>query len=404
MGEKRQARQGADVLLQEEPLRFQTRKQVGLLGGNFNPVHLAHLVMADQVQNQLGLDKVYLMPTYLPPHVDEKKTISSEHRLAMLELAVADNPCLDIEPIELIRKGKSYTYDTMKALKEANPDTDYYFIIGGDMVEYLPKWHRIDDLLHLVQFVGIRRPNYPTESTYPIIWVDVPQMAISSTLIRQKVKSGCSIRYLLPENVINYIQEKMSWITNYDAAQRELLMQKVQMQMSERRFRHVLGVEETAVALAAKYGADEAKASIAALTHDYAKERPNDEFELIIRLDGFDLALLNYGNEIWHGLVGADIVQRELAIDDEEILQAIRVHTTGAAKMSLLDKIIYVADYIEPGRDFPGVKEAREIALVDLDAAVAYETKHTLLHLIEQEHKIYPKTLETYNQWVVNQK
>ena len=156
----------------------------------------------------------------------------------------------------------------------------------------------------------------------------------------------------------------MSWITNYDAAQRELLMQKVQMQMSERRFRHVLGVEETAVALAAKYG----------------------------------------GNEIWHGLVGADIVQRELAIDDEEILQAIRVHTTGAAKMSLLDKIIYVADYIEPGRDFPGVKEAREIALVDLDAAVAYETKHTLLHLIEQEHKIYPKTLETYNQWVVNQK
>ena len=218
--EKRQARQGADVLLQEEPLRFQTRKQVGLLGGNFNPVHLAHLVMADQVQNQLGLDKVYLMPTYLPPHVDEKKTISSEHRLAMLELAVADNPCLDIEPIELIRKGKSYTYDTMKALKEANPDTDYYFIIGGDMVEYLPKWHRIDDLLHLVQFVGIRRPNYPTESTYPIIWVDVPQMAISSTLIRQKVKSGCSIRYLLPENVINYIQEKdcikMSWITNYD--------------------------------------------------------------------------------------------------------------------------------------------------------------------------------------------
>ena len=100
----------------------------------------------------------------------------------------------------------------------------------------------------------------------------------------------------------------MSWITNYDAAQRELLMQKVQMQMSERRFCHVLGVEETAVALAAKYGADEAKASIAALTHDYAKERPNDEFELIIRRDGFDLALLNYGNEIWHGLVGADIV------------------------------------------------------------------------------------------------
>ena len=100
----------------------------------------------------------------------------------------------------------------------------------------------------------------------------------------------------------------MSWITNYDAAQRELLMQKVQMQMSERRFRHVLGVEETAVALAAKYGADEAKASIAALTHDYAKERPNDEFELIIRRDGFDLALLNYGNEIWQITLNQDVI------------------------------------------------------------------------------------------------
>jgi len=100
--------------------------------------------------------------------------------------------------------------------------------------------------------------------------------------------------------------------------------------------------------------------------------------------------------------VGADFVQRELSIDDEEILQAIRLHTTGAADMGLLDKIIYVADYIEPGRNFPGVEEAREIALVDLDKAVAYETKHTLLHLINQEAVIYPKTIETYNHWVAN--
>ena len=160
----------------------------------------------------------------------------------------------------------------------------------------------------------------------------------------------------------------MSWITNYDAAQRELLMQKVQMQMSERRFRHVLESRKQLWPWRRNMVPMKRKPVFFALTHDYAKERPNDEFELIIRRDGFDLALLNYGNEIWHGLVGADIVQRELAIDDEEILRAIRVHTTGVAKMSLLDKIIYVADYIEPGRDFPGVKEAREIVLVDLDA------------------------------------
>ncbi|EOL42880.1 bis(5'-nucleosyl)-tetraphosphatase (symmetrical) YqeK [Enterococcus caccae] len=194
----------------------------------------------------------------------------------------------------------------------------------------------------------------------------------------------------------------MDFSGKYTTLKREELMQEVQMHMSERRFQHVLGVEEMAVALAAKYGASEEKASIAALTHDYAKERPDEEFELIIQRDGYDQDLLNYGNAIWHGLVGASMVQRELGIDDEEILEAIRLHTTGAAKMSLLDKIIYVADYIEPGRNFPGVKEARELALVDLDEAVAYETKHTLLHLIEQEQKIYPKTIETYNQWVSN--
>ncbi|MFW8597592.1 bis(5'-nucleosyl)-tetraphosphatase (symmetrical) YqeK [Enterococcus innesii] len=187
---------------------------------------------------------------------------------------------------------------------------------------------------------------------------------------------------------------------HYTQAERELLMQKVQMQMSQKRFEHVLGVEKTAVALAEKYGASPVKASIAALTHDYAKERNDEEFQLVIRRDGFDLDLLNWNNAIWHGLVGADFVQRELEIDDEEILQAIRLHTTGAAKMSLLDKIIYVADYIEPGRTFPGVVEAREIAMIDLDAAVAYETKHTLLHLIETEAVIYPKTIETYNFWV----
>ncbi|WP_086443954.1 bis(5'-nucleosyl)-tetraphosphatase (symmetrical) YqeK [Candidatus Enterococcus lemimoniae] len=193
----------------------------------------------------------------------------------------------------------------------------------------------------------------------------------------------------------------MDFSGKYTSFKREELMQEVQMHMSERRFQHVLGVEETAVALAAKYGASEEKASIAALTHDYAKERPNEEFEMIIQRDGYDQELLNYGNAIWHGLVGASMVQRELGIKDEEIIEAIRLHTTGAAKMSLLDKIIYVADYIEPGRNFPGVKEARELALVDLDEAVAYETKHTLLHLIEQEQKIYPKTIETYNYWVV---
>ena len=189
----------------------------------------------------------------------------------------------------------------------------------------------------------------------------------------------------------------MDYSNEYTAYSRENLMQKIQMRMSEQRFKHVLGVEETAVALAKKYGASPEKASIAALTHDYAKERPDEEFKMVIVRDGFDPELLNYNNAIWHGLVGASFVERELGITDAEILHAIRVHTTGAAKMSLLDKIIYVADYIEPGRDFPGVQDARAIAWADLDEAVAFETKHTLAHLLAQEQKIYPKKNEKKN-------
>lgn len=191
-----------------ESIRTSPRKQVGILGGTFNPVHIAHLIMADQVGKALGLETVALMPSNQPPHQDEKKTIDASHRLQMLELALADNPLLTIEPIELQRAGKSYTYDTMKLLTEQNPDTDYYFIIGGDMVEYLPKWYKIDELMQMVNFVGVRRPNYATETPYPIIWIDVPLMDVSSTQLRKKIAQGCSVNYLVPPNVVNYIQEK----------------------------------------------------------------------------------------------------------------------------------------------------------------------------------------------------
>jgi len=191
-----------------ESIRTSPRKQVGILGGTFNPVHIAHLITADQVGKALGLETVALMPSNQPPHQDEKKTIDASHRLRMLELALADNPLLTIEPIELQRAGKSYTYDTMKLLTEQNPDTDYYFIIGGDMVEYLPKWYKMGELMQMVNFVGVRRPNYATETPYPIIWIDVPLMDVSSTQLRKKIAQGCSVNYLVPPNVVNYIQEK----------------------------------------------------------------------------------------------------------------------------------------------------------------------------------------------------
>ncbi|WP_162011110.1 nicotinate-nucleotide adenylyltransferase [Streptococcus sp. S784/96/1] len=191
----------------ETEVKDKNRKQVGILGGNFNPVHNAHLIVADQVRQQLGLDAVYLMPEYEPPHVDKKETIDEKHRLNMLLLAINGMEGLDIETVEIERKGKSYTYDTMKQLTEANPDTDYYFIIGADMVEYLPKWHRIDELVELVQFVGVQRPKYKAGTSYPVIWVDVPLMDISSSNIRDFIKKGRTPNFMTPAPVLNYIKK-----------------------------------------------------------------------------------------------------------------------------------------------------------------------------------------------------
>lgn len=192
----------------EEEKKETNRKQIGILGGNFNPVHNAHLVVADQVRQQLGLDSVYLMPEFEPPHVDHKDTIDEKHRLKMLELAVKGTEGLDIETIELERKGISYTYETMKLLIEKNPDVDYYFIIGADMVDYLPKWYKIDELVQMVQFVGVQRPKYKAGTSYPVIWVDVPLMDISSSLIRDFIAKDRKPNYLLPKVVLDYIEEE----------------------------------------------------------------------------------------------------------------------------------------------------------------------------------------------------
>ena len=192
----------------EAEVKDKKRKQIGILGGNFNPVHNAHLVVADQVRQQLGLDQVLLMPEYEPPHVDKKETIDEKHRLKMLELAIEGIEGLGIETIELERKGISYTYDTMKLLTEQHPDADYYFIIGADMVDYLPKWYRIDELVELVQFVGVQRPRYKAGTSYPVIWVDVPLMDISSSMVRDFLSQGRTPNFLLPQPVLDYIEKE----------------------------------------------------------------------------------------------------------------------------------------------------------------------------------------------------
>lgn len=186
----------------------------------------------------------------------------------------------------------------------------------------------------------------------------------------------------------------------YPGSRNELIQKLKDSLHNEHRFQHCLGVEQTAIKLAKLNHADIEAAAVAGLIHDYAKERSDQEFKQIIITDHLDPTLLQWGNCIWHGEVGAEIIKNELEITDKEILDAVRRHTTGDVQMTLLDKIVYVADYIEPHRDFPGVDFARNIAWQDLDDAVKFETKHTLSYLLSNNNKIYPKTILTYNKWV----
>ena len=185
------------------------RKRIGLYEETFNPIHNAHLFMADQVGHALCLDRVDFLPDAKPPHVDHKDSLDPQLRLQMLELAVADNPFLGIECTELERGGVSYTYDTIKYLLDKHPNVDYYFIIGGDMVDYLDKWYRINDLIRLphFHFVGVHRQGAKNETRYPVIWVDVPTVDFSSTDIRQRVQRGQSIKYMVPDAVSKFIEE-----------------------------------------------------------------------------------------------------------------------------------------------------------------------------------------------------
>ncbi|GGJ83596.1 putative nicotinate-nucleotide adenylyltransferase [Lentibacillus kapialis] len=182
-------------------------KRIGILGGTFDPPHIGHLIIAEEVRETLNLEEVWFIPSYEPPH-KQKAHVNSETRVEMVERAISGNPHFRISTIEVNRLGKSYTFDTMKALTDENPDVQFYFIIGADMVEYLPYWNHIDDLLNLVMFVGVKRRGYAFKTDYPILEVDVPLIELSSTDIRQRALKNKSIKYMVNSGVEAYLKEK----------------------------------------------------------------------------------------------------------------------------------------------------------------------------------------------------
>ncbi|KGG54057.1 MULTISPECIES: bis(5'-nucleosyl)-tetraphosphatase (symmetrical) YqeK [Lactobacillus] len=189
----------------------------------------------------------------------------------------------------------------------------------------------------------------------------------------------------------------------YSVLSSDEIVSKEKSNMTEDRFEHCIGVSKTAKKLAELNQYDEDKAALAGFIHDYAKQVSVEEYREVIKTKGFDQDLLNWNRSIWHGIVGIYFIQRDLKINDSEILTAVRRHTTADVEMTTLDKIVFMADYIEPGRSFPGVEEARKITYANLDKGVGYQLAHTLEFLIEKRNKIYPRTLDAYNVWGIKE-
>lgn len=186
--------------------------------------------------------------------------------------------------------------------------------------------------------------------------------------------------------------------------ERDKALEIVKQQLTEHRYQHTLGVMETAIELAKRFGANQQKAELAAIFHDYAKFRPKNEMKQIIIEQNMSQDLLLHNTELWHAPVGAYLVEFEVGIKDVEVLDAIKYHTSGRIKMTLLEKIIFLADYIEPGRHFPGVVEVREVAGMDLDIALILSLRNTIQFLLGKTQAVYPDTILTYNALLLGKK
>lgn len=190
---------------------------MGIMGGTFNPIHLGHLMIAEEARQTFHLDKILFVPSYVTPNKQVSGATAAQ-RLEMTRLAVADNPCFAVSDIEIKRQGRSYTVDTLREIKELyGPSYILYFISGTDTIQDLPNWHRPEEILSLCQFVGATRPDgsqsigqvidHFGELGKHILKLTVPTMQISSTELRRRIANGQSVRYMMPPAVVEYIRK-----------------------------------------------------------------------------------------------------------------------------------------------------------------------------------------------------
>ncbi len=382
-------------------------KRIAIMGGTFDPIHYGHLVTAEAVRKEFNAEVVIFIPTGHPPHKDENNVTHSEHRYLMTFLATVDNPYFEVSRIEIDRDGLTYTIDTIKKIKSLNNDVKIYFITGADAVSSILTWKDAEVLLTLCSFVAVTRPGYKKETLEKKVsdikkkyksklhFFEVPALSISSSDIRNRVQNGLPIKYLLPEAVERYIY-KSDLYTHSEISSFSAINEYVSQILSPKRYTHTLGVVKEAERLCDKYGGDVAKARIAAILHDIAKEIPSEEKRTLcskyhVKLDSVMKAQI----DLAHGPLAAKMAAEKFGIADKDILNAISYHTTGRKNMSLLEKIIYTADATDFSRDYyEGLNEIRDAVERDLDEAVVASLKITIAYNQNKKREVHPDSLE----------
>ncbi len=376
--------------------------RIGILGGTLDPVHNGHVEIALAAMERLGLDGVMLMPAGDPPH--KARVTARQDRMEMARLAAGMHPGLSASDVEISREGVTYTVDTLSALSVERPGDAWTYIIGADTLNVLESWREFPRVARLCDFAVVDRPGCDAElsklrgraieSSYGarVTLLPVSGPALSSTKIRQQVAAGEDISGSVPAPVAEYIREKGLYLCDYSEAQ---IMEKLRATLTPRRLAHTMGVAETAERLAPMCGVDPRRARLAGLLHDCAKSMPLDQMRALVteKLPDLDQAELET-RQILHAPAGMILARDEYGVRDPSILSAIRKHTVGAGDMSPMDALIYVADFVEPGREpFPGLEKARKLAEKDIYRAMLCCAELTARHLRAHGQDIHPRTL-----------